>query len=101
MISQRLSFYNSKNASKYAYATTVYLRQKTGYTCINNLIFLKARKAPNKEINITRLMISNIDGCKMNEVWREGIKIENRIKTYGTIHFEDRLRKINIPALAS
>ena len=43
------------DASKYAYAATVYLHQQTSGMCINNLIFLKARLAPNQEISIPRL----------------------------------------------
>ena len=34
------------DASKYAYAATVYLHQKAGDRCINSLIFSKARLAP-------------------------------------------------------
>ena len=41
------------DASKYAYAAIVYLRQQTGDRCINNLIFSKARIAPNKDISIS------------------------------------------------
>ena len=43
------------DASKYAYAATVYLRQQTSDMCITNLIFSKARLAPNQEISIPRL----------------------------------------------
>ena len=44
------------DSSKYAYAATVYLRQQTSDTCINNLIFSEARLAPNQEISIPRYL---------------------------------------------
>ena len=43
------------DASKYAYAATVYLRQRTGHRYTKNLIFSKARLAPNQGVSIPRL----------------------------------------------
>ena len=43
------------DASEYAYAVAVYLRQKAKDRCINRLVFSKARLAPTKELSITRL----------------------------------------------
>ena len=43
------------DASKYAYAATVYLREEEGEKCTNSLIFSKTRLSPNKDISIPRL----------------------------------------------
>ncbi|MEW8544133.1 MAG: DUF1759 domain-containing protein, partial [Candidatus Thiodiazotropha sp.] len=43
------------DASKFAYAAAVYLRQKAGDSCISRLVFSKTRLAPNKTISIPRL----------------------------------------------
>ena len=43
------------DASKYAYAATIYLRQELGSLCRTDLVFSKTRLAPNKEISIPRL----------------------------------------------
>ena len=49
---QRLVFCD---ASKYAHAAIVYLRQEEGETCTNSLIFSKTILSINKDISIPRL----------------------------------------------
>ena len=53
------------DAFKYAYAATVYLRQRTGHRYTKNLIFSKARLAPNQDVSIPRLeLLSSLIGVR-------------------------------------
>ena len=65
------------DASQYAYAAAVYLRQEADNICTNRLIFSKARLTPNKELSIPRMeLLSALIGVRcMNFVEKE-LKLE-------------------------
>lgn len=69
------------DASKYVYAAAVYLRQEREDKCVNNLIFLKTRLAPNKDMSIARLeLLAAVIGIRcLNFVERE-LKLELKHK---------------------
>ena len=99
------------DASKYAYAATVYLRKQEGHRYTNNLIFSKARLAPNQEVSIPRLeLLSALIGVRcisfvekelkleieQKHVWLDSQCVLNWIgskKTFGTF-VENRLKEI-------
>lgn len=69
------------DASKYAYAETVYLRQEREDKCVNNLIFLKTRLAPNKDMSIPRLeLLAAVIGIRYLNFAKRELKLELKHK---------------------
>ena len=65
------------DASKNAYAATVYLRQQTDSRCMSNLIFSKTRLAPKKEISIPRLeLLAALIGVRCMKFVERELQIE-------------------------
>ena len=65
------------DASKYAYAAAVYLRQEAKDRCINRLVFSKARLAPNKELSIPRLeLLAALIGVRCMKFVEKELKLE-------------------------
>ena len=65
------------DASQYAYAAAVYLRQEADNICTNRLIFSKARLAPNKELSIPRQeLLSALIGVRCMNFVEEELKLE-------------------------
>ena len=65
------------DASKYAYAAAVYLRQEAKDRCMNRLVFSKARLAPNKELSIPRLeLLAALIGVKCMKFVENELKLE-------------------------
>ncbi|XP_057296268.1 uncharacterized protein LOC130625227 [Hydractinia symbiolongicarpus] len=65
------------DASRKAYATTIYLRSIKDGTTVVNLVFAKSRVAPKKELTIPRLeLLSVLIGCRSLEFVKRQLKIQ-------------------------